>query len=192
MVSEIDSRQKPRRSVSIQILFFSLVLAVLLGSSGCNSLEDGVGNAKSIIPKGYSVVQIEQVNENSGIVFYTFEEELSVGIFVKNTLGWDWIGSGVGKLVTYPEGLQWRYAELSDKNRNQYFLYYGKVDNPEIARITVATMDGVTVEAKIVDTSELRLWYAFVSKPQVPSANADITGYSADGKVKYLFSQPKE
>lgn len=174
------------------LLSFLMILIIMLGLAGCNTLEDGVANAKPYIPKGYTLLHIEQVSENEGIVFYTHEEELSAGIFTKSTLGWNWVGAGVGKLVTYPEGLQWRYANLGDKGKNQYSVYYGKVVNKDITAITVTTTNGKTVNGKIVDTDELKLWYAFVSEPQVPSVNADITGYSEDGKVVYLFSQPKE
>ncbi len=174
------------------VLSFLMVMAIVLSLTGCNSLDDAVEKAKPSIPKGYTLVHIEQVSDNSGIVFYTHKDELSTGMFIKNTFGWDWIGSGIGKLVTYPEGLQWRYADLVDKDKKTYSLYYGKVINKDIQRVTVTTTNGKTVEGKIVDTDQLRLWYAFVSGPQVPSVNADIIGYSKDDKVIYLFSQPKE
>lgn len=173
-------------------LILLLILAIMLSLTACNSLEDAVEKAKPFIPNGYDVVHIEQVSDNSGIVFYTFEDDLSTGIFIKNKFGWDWIGSGIGKLVTYPEGLQWRYADLADKDKTQYSVYYGKIDNKDINRITVATTNGEIVDGIIVDTDHLNLWYAFVSEPQVPSVNADITGYSEDDEVLYLFSQPKE
>ncbi|NLO97987.1 MAG: hypothetical protein GX091_07955 [Peptococcaceae bacterium] len=173
--------------------FLSLVLlGVLLFFNGCNSLEDAAEKAKPYIPKGYTVVHIEQVSNNSAAIFYTYENELSVGIFVKNGFGWDWVGSGSGKLVTYPEGLHWRYADLVTKDKKELSLYYGKVINNDIQRITVTTIQGQTIEGKIVDTDQLRLWYAFVDKPQIPSVNADIVGYSKNNKVIYLFSQPKE
>lgn len=178
--------KRKKIAACILILFLSLTLVA------CNTLEDAVEKAKPYIPKGYTLVHIEQVSDNSGIVFYTYEDELSAGIFTKNTLGWDWIGSSVGKLVTYPEGLQWRYADLGTKEKTQYSVYYGKVVNKDITKINVATTNGKTAKGKIVDTDELRLWYAFVSEPQVPSVNADITGYSEDNQVIYLFSQQKE
>lgn len=172
-----------------------LILVLVLALTGCNTLEDAVAKAKPLIPKGYELVHIEQVSDNSGIVFYTYENELSAGIFTKHSLGWDWIGSSIGKLVTYPEGLRWRYADLVDKGKKQYSVYYGFVDNKDIAEITVTTTNGKTAEGKIVDTEQLkvgRLWYAFVDEPQIPSVNADIAGYSKDSKLIYLFSQPKE
>ncbi|WP_337988157.1 hypothetical protein [Dehalobacter sp. DCM] len=175
-----------KKVLSILII---VVLTAVLG--GCNSLKDAVEKAKPLIPKGYELVYIEQVSNNSGIVFYTYETELSVGIFTKNAIGWEWTGSAVGKLVTYPDGLQWRYADLGE-NGTQYSLYYGKITNKDITSVTVKTTNGETVQGNIVPTDQLRLWYAFVSEPQVPSVNADITGYSSEGKVIYLFSQPKE
>lgn len=191
MLSDSSSQIYRRRRTKNLISFF-MVLVVLLSLAGCNSLEDAVAKAKPLIPKGYTVVHIEQVSDNSGIVFYTYKDELSAGIFTKNKFGWDWIGSGVGKLVTYPDGLQWRYADLGEKGKTQYSVYYGKVINKDIEKITVTTTNGETVNGKIADTEQLKLWYAFVSKPQVPSVNADITGYSKDNKIIYLFSQPKE
>jgi hypothetical protein len=192
MLSDSDSHVCSRKGIQRHLIFFILAMAVLVSLAGCNSLEDAVAKAKPFIPKGYTVVHIEQVSDHSGIVFYTYQDELSAGIFTKNNFGWDWIGSGVGKLVTYPEGLQWRYADLVDKDKTQYSVYYGKVINTGITRITVTTTNGKTVEGKIVDTDQLKLWYAFVSEPQVPSVDADITGYSKEGKIIYLFSQPKE
>jgi hypothetical protein len=165
-----------------------VVLAVVMSLAGCNSLEDAVEKAKPLIPKGYTVVHIEQVSENSGIVFYTYKDELSAGIFTKNKFGWDWIGSGIGKLVTYPEALQWRYADLTDKAKTtQYSVFYGKVVNKDIAKITVTTTTARQLTEKSLITEQLKLWYAFVSEPQIPSVNADITGYSKDGKI-YTFS----
>jgi hypothetical protein len=192
MLSDSDSHVCSRKGIQRHLIFFILAMAVLVSLAGCNSLEDAVAKAKPFIPKGYTVVHIEQVSDHSGIVFYTYQDELSAGIFTKNNFGWDWIGSGVGKLVTYPEGLQWRYADLVDKDKTQYSVYYGKVINTGITRLTVTTTNGKTVEGKIVDTDQLKLWYAFVSEPQVPSVDADITGYSKEGKIIYLFSQPKE
>lgn len=183
-------RQNPvkRKTLMTMLLVFSLALILV----GCNSLEDAVEKAKPYIPKGYTLVHIEQVSDNSGIVFYTYEDELSTGIFIKNTLGWEWIGSSIGKLITYPDGLQWRYTDLGTKEKTQYSVYYGKVVNKDITKIDVTTTNGKTAEGKIVDTEDLKLWYAFVSEPQIPSVNADISGYSEDNKVIYLFSQPKE
>ncbi|NLI92908.1 MAG: hypothetical protein GX434_12145 [Peptococcaceae bacterium] len=181
-----------RKGMRKHLIFLFMALTVLMSLAGCNSLEDAVDKAKPFIPKGYTVVHIEQVSDNSGLVFYNYKDELSAGIFTKNKFGWDWIGSSVGKLVTYPEGLQWRYADLGDKDKTQYSVYYGKVINKDIAKITVTTTNGKTVNGNIVEADKQRLWYAFVSEPQVPSVNADITGYSKSGNVIYLFSQPKE
>jgi hypothetical protein len=180
------------KRITKRIVFYLIIFILILGIVGCSSLEDAAEKAKPYIPEGYTLVHVEQVSDNSGVVFYTDKNELSVGIFIKNSFGWDWIGSGIGKLVTYPEGLQWRYADLVDKDKNSFSLYYGKVINNEIEKITVTTTKGDTVEGKIVDTDQLRLWYAFVSEPQIPSVNADIVGYSKEDKVIYLFSQPKE
>lgn len=173
-------------------IYFLASLVLVLGLTGCNSLEDAVEKAKPLIPKGYKLVHIEQVSDNSGIVFYTYNDEISAGIFIKNRFGWDWIGSGVGKLVTFPEGLQWRYADLEDKGKTRYSVYYGKVDNKDIERVTVTTTDGKVAEGQVVETEGLKLWYTFVDEPQIPSVNADIIGYSKDDKVLYIFSQPKD
>ncbi|WP_242824928.1 MULTISPECIES: hypothetical protein [unclassified Dehalobacter] len=191
MLSDSNSRmfrKKGKLKKIVAILTIVIMTAVL---GGCNSLDDAVAKAKPLIPKGYDLVTVEQVSDNSGIVFYTFEEELSTGIFTKNSFGWKWTGSAVGKLVTYPDGLQWRYADLGEDG-TQYSVYYGKITNKDIVRVTVTTIGGEKVQGKIVNTDQLRLWYAFVSEPQVPSVSADITGYSAEGKVIYLFSQPKQ
>mgnify|MGYP000928878496 FL=1 len=123
-------------------------------------------------------------------MFYTYDEELSAGIFAKNKFGWEWVGNGIGKLVSFPEGLQWRYADLAVNDKIIYSVYYGKVVNKDITRITVTTTNGETVEGKIIDADGLKLWYAFVNEPQIPSVNADIVGYNQDGEVVYLFSQP--
>lgn len=180
------------QSILRTILTMVLVLGLTVGMAGCNSLEDAVKKAKPLIPEGYEVVHLEQVDDNSAIVFYTLEDELSAGIFTKNTFGWSWIGSGMGKLVTYPEGLQWRYAELGEKDKTEYSLYYGKINNKDIEKVTVKTLKDELYEGTIVNTEKMRLWYAFTDEPQVPSVSAVITGYSKDDKVIYLFSQPKE
>ncbi|NLL52411.1 MAG: hypothetical protein GX248_06890 [Peptococcaceae bacterium] len=181
-----------KKKVTIKVFSCLIVLLLISTLTGCNSLEDAAEKAKLNIPEGYALVHIEQVSEDSGVIFYTYEHDLSVGIFTKNSFGWDWVGSGSGKLVTYPEGLHWRYTNLVAKDKKNLSLYYGKVINEDIQTITVTTTQGETVEGKIVDTDQLRLWYAFVSEPQVPCVNADIVGYSKDNKVVYLFSQPKE
>lgn len=173
------------------IISFLAVLVLTLGLAGCGSLEESVEKAKPLIPEGYEVVHIEQVSDNSGIVFYTFNDEICAGVFIKNSFGWDWVGSGVGKLVTYPQGLQWRYADLVDNGNTSYYVYYGKIINEDIAAVTVATTNGKVTEGKIVDTDKVKLWYAFVDEPQVPSVNADISGYSKDNNILYLFSQSK-
>jgi hypothetical protein len=191
MLSDIGSHKHNGKGIKTRGLSLLLIMVMMLGLAGCNSLEEAVEKAKPLIPKGYTVVHIEQIGDNSGIVFYTYEDELSAGIFSKSKFGWDWIGSSIGKLVTYPEGLQWRYADLGDK-KNQHSVYYGKVINKDITKVTVTTTNGETVTGKIVDCDELKLWYAFVSEPQMPSVNADITGYSEDHKLIYLFSQPKD
>lgn len=190
MPSECNS-QKSRLYVRL-LATLTMVLVLTLGLVGCNSLEDAVEKAKPLIPKGYTVVHIEQISDNSAIVFYTFEDKLSAGIFTKGTFGWDWVGSGMGSLVTYPEGLQWRYADLGEKGKTQYSVYYGKVTNKDITKIKVKTTNGKIAEGKIVDAENMRLWYAFVDEPQIPSVNADIAGYSEDNEVLYLFSRPKQ
>ncbi|KUO61914.1 MAG: hypothetical protein APF84_04575 [Gracilibacter sp. BRH_c7a] len=192
MKSERNSLKLAKSRLYRGVIYFLVSLALIFGLSGCDSLEDAVEKAKPLIPKGYNLVHIEQVSDNSGIVFYTYNDEISAGIFIKNTFGWDWIGSGIGKLVTYPEGLQWRYADLEDKGKNRYSVYYGKIVNKDVEKVTVTTMDGEVAEGQVVDTEDLRLWYAFVDEPQVPSVNADIVGYSKDDKVLYVFSQPKD
>ncbi|ADY57588.1 hypothetical protein Sgly_3325 [Syntrophobotulus glycolicus DSM 8271] len=173
----------------VRLILMVMSLLSLFTLSGCNSLEDAVEKAKPYIPEGYTMLHIEQVSENSAIVFYSYQDELSAGMFIKNTFGWDWIGSGVGKLITYPEGLQWRYADLGNKQHGQYSLYYGKVNNPDISAITVKTINGNISYGKVVNTEQLKMWYAFVDEPQVPSVSAVITGSAADGRVLYRFSQ---
>lgn len=189
MSQALKGRKQHRIKQSSRLVLIVLTLLSLLTLSGCNSLQDAVAEAKPYIPQGYTMLSIEQVSDNSAIVFYTYQEELSTGIFIKNTFGWDWIGSSVGKLVTYPEGLQWRYADLDDKAHGHYSVYYGKVNNPNISAITVRTMNGNVFYGKIVNTEQMKLWYAFVNEPQVPSVSAVITGYAADGQVLYNFSQ---
>ena len=192
MLSEAHSQKLVRSRLRRAVIYLLANAVLLLSLTGCNTLEEAVEKAKPLIPKGYKVVHIEQVSDNSGIVFYTYENELSTGIFIKNRFGWDWIGSSIGKLVTYPEGLQWRYADLDDKNKTTYSVYYGKILNKDIARVTVTTISGKVAEGQILETDDLKLWYAFVDEPQIPSVNAEIVGYSKDGKVLYIFSQPKE
>jgi len=192
MMSDSGLTNRRGKRFSKNLLFFLAAIVLLMSLTGCNSLQDAVEKAKPMIPKGYELVHIEPVSDSSGIVFYMYKDELSTGIFIKNKFGWDWVGSGVGKLVNYPEGLQWRYADIIDKEQNSFSLYYGKVINKDIKKITVTTTNGETVAGKIVPTDQLRLWYAFVKEPQVPSVSADIVGYSQDDKVIYLFSQPKE
>ena len=192
MLSESHSSKLVRSRLLRTVVYLLVSMVLLLSLTGCNTLEEAVEKAKPLIPKGYKVVHIEQVSDNSGIVFYTYENELSTGIFIKNRFGWDWIGSSIGKLVTYPEGLQWRYADLHDKNKTTYSVYYGKITNKEISSVTVTTINGKVSEGKIVETEDLNLWYAFVDEPQIPSVSAEIVGYSDDGKVQYIFSQPKD
>ncbi len=192
MISKGDKMKLAKSRLPRVVIYFLASLVLVLGLTGCNSLEDAVEKAKPMIPKGYSVVHIEQVSDNSGIVFYTYNDEISAGIFIKDRFGWDWIGSSIGKLVTYPEGLQWRYTDLEDKTKTRYSVYYGKVLNKDIERVTVTTTDKKVAEGQVVETEELKLWYAFVDEPQIPSVNADIFGYSKDGKVLYIFSQPKD
>lgn len=192
MTSKGDKKKLAKSRLHRVVIYFLVSLVLMLGLTGCNSLEDAVNKAKPLIPKGYNVVHIEQVSDNSGIVFYTYNDEISAGIFIKDRFGWDWIGSSIGKLVTYPEGLQWRYTDLEDKAKTRYSVYYGKVINKDIERVTVTTTDGKVAEGQVVETEHLKLWYAFVDQPQIPSVNADIIGYSRDDKVLYIFSQPKD
>ena len=192
MLSESGSQKFGKSHLHRTLISFLVSLVLILGLTGCNSLEDAVHKAKPLIPKGYKVVHIEQVSDNSGIVFYTYNDEISAGIFIKNRFGWDWIGSGIGKLVNYPEGLQWRYADLEDKSKMRYSVYYGKVVNADIEKVTVTTTNGQVATGQVVDTEELKLWYAFVDEPQIPSVNADIVGYSQQDKALYIFSQPKD
>jgi hypothetical protein len=171
-----------------------LVLAaslVLLSLTGCGSLEEAVQQAKKTVPGDWKIVHTQEVQAQATVVFYVKDDELGAGLFKKDTFGWNWLGSGQGILVTYPDGLSWRYSDLGSKT-DKFYLYYGLVHDPNISKIEVKTTWGEVSKAKITESGNDRLWYAFISKPQVPSVDADIMGYSTDGEVRYLFSQPKQ
>jgi len=191
VTEKLEGQKQQSNRFKKKISYIFVVLLITLCLVGCNSLEDAVDKAKPYIPPGHELVHIEQISDNSAIVFYTFKEELSTGIFIKNRFGWEWIGSSMGNLVTYPEGLQWKYVDLGAKDKAQYYLYYGKINNKNIDKVTVKTIDKKMYKGTIVDTAKVKLWYAFVDKPQTISVSADITGYSKTEKVLYSFSQSK-
>lgn len=173
-----------------KLLVIAALLVILL-LSGCGSLEEAVQQAKKVVPGDWEVVHTEQVQNEANIVFYINNDELGAGLFQKDTFGWKWLGTEGGSLVTYPKGLSWRYSDLGDKSA-KFYLYYGFVEEPLIKTIEVKTTWGEVVKAKIVESGDYILWYAMISKAQVPSVDADITGYSENGEVLYLFSQPKQ
>jgi hypothetical protein len=166
-------------------------ILVTLFLTGCGSLEDAVEQARKMVPGDWQVVHAHQVQDEETIVFYIKDDELGAGLFQKETFGWNWMGSGVGTLVTYPNGLSWRYSDLGSETK-KFYLYYGLVQNPNIASVEVKTTWGEVSKATITESGDYRLWYAFISNPQVPSVDADIAGYSKDGVQLYLFSQPKQ
>ncbi|MDA8229516.1 MAG: hypothetical protein M0T74_17800 [Desulfitobacterium hafniense] len=172
------------------ILVF-LVLLSLFVLSGCGSLEEAMEKAKTMVPKDWDLVHTEQVQENAVVVFYMRNNDLGAGLFQKESFGWEWVGSGLGTLVTQPSGLSWRYSDLG-KSKTQFSVFYGLVTNPAITSVQVKTTFGQTAKAKIVESNGLKLWLAFIDKPQIPSVDADIIGYSESGEVLYLFSQPKQ
>lgn len=168
-----------------------VAILVTLSLSGCGSLEEAVQQAKKVVPGDWQVVHYQQVQNEANIVFYINNDELGAGLFQKDTFGWKWLGTEGGSLVTYPKGLSWRYSDLGDKS-TKFYLYYGFVEESKISKIEVKTTWGEVVKAKIVKSGDRRLWYAMISKAQVPSVDADITGYTEKGDVIYLFSQPKQ
>lgn len=173
-----------------RILALVTFLAMLF-LTGCGSLEEAVQQAKKVVPGEWQVLHTQQVQNEASVVFYINNDELGAGLFQKETFGWNWLGSGLGPLVTYPEGLSWRYSDLGSKT-TKFYLYYGLVQDPSISRIEVKTTGGEVAKAQITESGDYRLWYAFISKPQVPSVDADIMGYSNNGDELYLFSQPKQ
>ncbi|WP_019851581.1 hypothetical protein [Desulfitobacterium sp. PCE1] len=168
-----------------------IALLVIFSLSGCGSLEEAVQEAKKVVPGDWEVVHTQQVQNETTIVFYINNNELGAGLFQKDAFGWKWLGTEGGSLVTHPKGLSWRYSDLGDKAA-KFYLYYGFVEEPQINTIEVKTTWGEVVKANIVRSGDYRLWYAMISKAQVPSVDADITGYSEKGEVLYLFSQPKQ
>lgn len=175
---------------SQRIRAFSLIL-VMMTIGGCGSLDEAVFQAKKVVPGDWHVLYAQPVEDQATVVFYIKGDELGAGLFQKETFGWNWLGSGLGPLVSYPEGLLWRYSDLGTKKQKVY-LYYGLIQNPEISSIEVKTTWGEVSKAQIAEAGDKRLWYAFISRPQVPSVDADITGYTSSGEVGYLFSQPKQ
>lgn len=175
----------------IKQILLLVVLSFCIGLTGCGSLDEAVQQVRTVVPGDWQVLHTVQVNDQAAIVFYVQNNDLEVGLFQKETFGWDWLGSDLGTRVTYPDGLTWRYSDLGNKSKH-YSFYYGTVTNPEISSIEVKTTWGEAANAQIIKTGEQRLWYAFISHSQVPSVNADISGYSRSGEVIYLFSQPKQ
>ncbi|AGA70883.1 Lipoprotein Rz1 precursor [Desulfitobacterium dichloroeliminans LMG P-21439] len=173
-----------------KLLVYAIILATML-VSGCGSLEEAVQEAKKVVPGDWEVIHTQEVQNEANIVFYINNDELGSGLFQKDAFGWKWLGTEGGSLVTHPKGLSWRYASLGDKT-TKYYLYYGFVEEPKISEIEVKTTWGEVTKAKIVQSGDYRLWYSLISKDQVPSVDADITGYSKEGKAIYLFSQPKQ
>lgn len=166
-------------------------ILILMAISGCGSLEESVAEAKKVVPGDWEVIHTQEVDKHSTVVFYINNDELGAGLFQKETFGWNWLGSGLGPLVTHPEGLLWRYSDLGSKTTKCY-VYYGLVQNPDIDKIEVKTTWGESAKAQITQSGDYRLWYAFISRPQVPSVDADIIGYSSSGAELYKFSQPKQ
>ena len=169
----------------------TVALLLIFSVSGCGSLEEAVQEAKKVVPGDWEVIHTEQVQNEATIVFYINIYELGSCLFQKDAFGWKWLGTEGGSFVTYPKGLSWRYSDLGDKSA-KFYLYYGFVEEPKISSIEVKTTWGEAVKATIVQSGEYSLWYAMISKAQVPSVDADITGYSEKGDVLYLFSQPKQ
>lgn len=176
--------------VKLHKVLVMAALAVALLLTGCNSLDDAIVQAKKVVPGDWQVVHTQQVQTEASIVFYINNSELGAGLFKKDGFGWKWLGSGIGSLVTYPEGLSWRYAELGDKSTKVY-LYYGLISNPGIEKVEVRTTWKEVSQAQIIQYEDDRIWYALISKSQVPSTDATITGYDGKGKILYLFEQPK-
>jgi len=177
--------------VKLNKLLASVVLMAVIALSGCGSLEEAVQQAKKVVPGDWQVIHTQQVENEANIVFYINNNELGAGLFQKDAFGWKWLGTEAGVLVTNPKGMSWRYSDLGDSSTKLY-LYYGFVDEPKITKIEVKTTWGGVYGAQIVDTDNSRLWYAILDQAQVPSVDADITGYSDKGEVLYLFSQPKQ
>jgi len=177
--------------VNFKRILALVALLMMLSLTGCGSLEEAVQQARKVVPGDWQVLHTQQVQNQASLVFYINNDELGAGLFQKETFGWNWLGSELGPLVNYPDGLSWRYSDLGSKTTKSY-VYYGLVQNPSISRIEVKTTWGEVAEAEITESGDYRLWYAFVSKPQVPSVDADIVGYSSSGDQLYIFSQPKQ
>jgi len=172
----------------VVLFLFSLTLSV----TGCSSLEDAVAKAQPYIPKGYELVHIESVSDTTALVFYKDKEDLSAGIFRNGSMGWGWAGSSIGKLITFPEGLEWRYAELVDTAKESHSIFYGVVTEPKIVKIQVEAADGATLDGTIINADMLILWYAFADQPQESALSAKILGYDENDSVIYKFAQLQE
>jgi len=185
MEDALLKRRMTKRALPVVVLLITIACA--LSFVGCSSLEEAISEAQKAVPKDWKLLYTEMADDHTAIVFYTRKEDLGAGLIRKDKLGWNWIGSTLGPLISEPEGLAWRHADLS--NKGPLYIYYGLVKNAKIAEVQVIGDKDQVLKAKIIDADGARIWYAIAKGPI--ASKVSIQGLSQEGKVIYYFEQAK-
>jgi hypothetical protein len=135
-------------------------MALLIATSGCfskgeTSLEEQFKSLMMQNQIDFDSVWHYEIKEDTVIVFYEKEKELSLA-FIKNNKGkWEWIISGGS--INLTNGGYYATAEMG----LPYYITTVVTSNNEVKEVSVG---GVSAKLVQVSTSN-KLWFAFTDQP---------------------------
>jgi len=108
--------------------------------------------------------------------------QLGIGYVRKSLWGWKWIYGGEhGSIKAYCDKNGFSAVFLPAVEGTPFPLYHGAIIDPSIDKIKVTELNGNSSnEAKIVGSSELRIWYTYIGN--LKGSKFNIKAYSKDGK----------
>jgi len=82
--------------------------------------------------------------------------------------------------------MSWEYSTLGSDNKEELYLFFGTVIDPDIKHIKIKINDSSEYKyANIVETARGSIWYLVLDKPQFPGRN--FIALSDNGNILYEY-----
>ncbi|SFD54907.1 hypothetical protein SAMN05216378_0407 [Paenibacillus catalpae] len=174
--------KKSKMTVLFAIAVIFICSCIVIRRSGEKGMERA---ALSLHQPMTTIAQVEKLDKNDAIVFYewinTGEEYFGMARVKKNLFGWHFVGGSTSAESKYHK-FGWSYSDLEGATLNYKGIYYGKIFDPEIERMTLKSRAGSEYSCQIIQyRAGERFWFILTDK--VEQSDSVVIARSQDGEI---------
>ncbi|MCM3626599.1 hypothetical protein M3194_04370 [Paenibacillus glycanilyticus] len=131
-----------------------------------------------------TIADVEVIGKRNAIAFYewgTDEEYFGIARLKKNLFGWHFDG-GSTSVTPKNHKFGWPYSDLREEKPQYAGIFYGKIFDPEIERMTLKGRDGSEYSCPIVEYgSGERFWFILIDQAEL--SDSIVIAYSQSDEI---------